>query len=63
MEGIFLCGIPNRIRLTAFKKLMVYYERQDMDTNIYPQELKNWWILRDVDSATCLLTTYWASTM
>ena len=41
MESIFLCGIPNRIRLIVFKKLIVYYERQDMDINIYPHELKN----------------------
>lgn len=41
MEGILLCGIPNRIRIIVFKKLIVYYERQDLDTNIYPHELKN----------------------
>ena len=39
MEGIFLWGIPNRIRLIVFKELIAYYE--DMATNIYPHELEN----------------------
>lgn len=61
MEGIFLWGIPNRIRLTVFKELIAYYGRHGY--KYLPSWIRKFWVLRDVHSAIRLIITYWASTM